>query len=67
MSDQIITSDLLVDLSTEQQQLVTGGTIYGYGYGRFGKFGGYGPYGRGFGSYGRGFGPYGRGFGSPYC
>ncbi|MEH2272716.1 MAG: hypothetical protein V7K68_30555 [Nostoc sp.] len=29
MSDQIITSDLLVDLSTEEQQVISGG-IYGF-------------------------------------
>ncbi|MDB9326306.1 hypothetical protein PN435_08960 [Nodularia spumigena CS-590/02] len=49
MSVQELQSDLLMDLSTEEQQDVSGG---------FG-FGGYGGYGRGVG---RGFGGYG-GFG----
>jgi hypothetical protein len=60
MSDQIIKSDLLVDLSTEEQQLTSGGS--GFGYGRpFGFFGG----GRGFRGYGFGrpFGFFGRGRG----
>ncbi len=53
MSDQIIISDLLVELSTEEQQLLSGGYgYYGGGYGRpyYGR-----PY------YGR---PY---YGRPYC
>ncbi|MHC0064502.1 hypothetical protein ACWATR_16630 [Nostoc sp. UIC 10890] len=54
MSDQIIISDLLVELSTEEQQLLSGG-VYGY-YGR--------PYGRPY--YGRPY--YGRPYyGRPYC
>ncbi|MEH2154665.1 hypothetical protein [Nostoc sp.] len=55
MSDQIVMSDLLVDLSTEEQQIISGGT-YGF-YGRP-YYGGYGrPY---YGSYGRPY--YGRRF-----
>ncbi|MBH8576269.1 hypothetical protein I8752_25410 [Nostocaceae cyanobacterium CENA369] len=54
MSERIKKDDCLVDLSTEQQQLVTGG-FFGYGYGGYGRFGGYGPFG-GYGGYGRGFG-----------
>ncbi|MBD2560244.1 MULTISPECIES: hypothetical protein [Nostoc] len=58
MSDQNITPDLLVELSTEEQQLLSGG-IYGY----------YGGYGRG---YGRGYGHhygrrYGHHYGRRYC
>ncbi|MFS0516142.1 hypothetical protein ACEYW6_15720 [Nostoc sp. UIC 10607] len=57
MSDQNITPDLLVELSTEEQQLLSGG-IYGYG-----GYGGYGGYKRPY--YGR---PYGRPYyGRRYC
>ncbi|MBG1239809.1 hypothetical protein F8R90_00695 [Nostoc sp. NZL] len=51
MSDQNITPDLLVELSTEEQQLLSGG-IYGY-YGGHGGHGGHGGYRRPF--YGRGY------------
>ncbi|MBN3882984.1 MULTISPECIES: hypothetical protein [unclassified Nostoc] len=56
MSDQIVMSDLLVDLSTEEQQIISGGT-YGF-YGR--PY--YGGYGRPYGGYGRPYGGYGRRF-----
>jgi hypothetical protein len=56
MSVQELQSDLLMDLSTEEQQDVSGGFGFG-GYGGYGRgvgrgFGGYGGVGRGFGGYG---------------
>jgi hypothetical protein len=46
MSEQIITnSDLVEEVSTEQQQEISGGQFFG-GYGGLGGLGGYGGYGR---------------------
>ncbi|MDB9373106.1 hypothetical protein [Nodularia sphaerocarpa] len=61
MSVKDLQSDLLMDLSTEEQQHLSGG--YGFGFGGFRPgFGGRGWGGhRGFGGFGPGFG--GRGWG----
>jgi hypothetical protein len=58
MSTQTITSDLLVELSTEEQQLQSGGYyIFGRGFGR--GFVRSGSFFRGFGrGFGRGFSPF---------
>ncbi|AFY32595.1 hypothetical protein [Calothrix sp. PCC 7507] len=56
MSNQVIDSDLLVELSTEEQQLVSGGSYGIYGgyspsskfFGRCGFFGRRSFFGRGF-------------------
>ncbi|NDJ24178.1 hypothetical protein GS682_21520 [Nostoc sp. B(2019)] len=62
--------DLLVDLSTEEQQLLTGGKKYSScgGYGGYGTgLGvGYGGYGRGLGTGLGGYGGYGTGLGVGY-
>lgn len=58
MSIQEIKNDLMTDLSTEEQQVVSGGNWYSRGFG-FGRGYGYG-FGRSFG-FVRGFG-FGRGF-----
>ncbi|MBD2567200.1 hypothetical protein [Anabaena lutea] len=54
MSNKIISSKLLTELSAEEQEVLAGGRGWG-GYGRGRGWGGYGR-GRGWGGYGRGRG-----------